>query len=103
MDRRPKSGGRKRGTPNHRTTELSEFLESIRFSVPEKLGEILPKLSHEKQADVLLKLMEYLYPKRKALDLTTDMPLAEPNIVICLPDNGRGDSDVTSQTRSLPT
>lgn len=62
--------GRKKGTPNKKTLVLSEILDSLDCDVPSKLIEILNQLEPEKQADVLLELMSYLFPKRKALELT---------------------------------
>jgi len=67
-DRRPSASGRKKGTPNKRTLLLSESLENLKLDVPTRLNELLPLLSNEKQADVLLELMGYLYPKRKPLE-----------------------------------
>lgn len=57
--------GRQKGTPNRRTQRLAEVLEEGGINVPLRLLRILPKLPPEKQADVLLGLMPYLYPKRK--------------------------------------
>lgn len=66
-----KTGGRKKGTPNKRTLHLFENLNSVGLDVISKLSEILPQLPIEKQADVLLELMPYIYPKRKAIELST--------------------------------
>lgn len=65
----PKTGGRQKGTPNKRTRELNEIFESINFNIPERLAAIIPALPLEKQADVYLKLMEFQYPKRKAVEV----------------------------------
>ena len=65
-----KGSGRKKGTPNKKTLILSEILESLDCRVTEKLTELLPQLDPDKQADVLLELMSYLFPKRKALEVT---------------------------------
>lgn len=62
--------GRKKGTPNKKTLVLTDILESLDCDVTQKLTEILPQLQPEKQADVLLELMSYIFPKRKALELT---------------------------------
>ncbi|OFZ15713.1 MAG: hypothetical protein A2Z20_08960 [Bdellovibrionales bacterium RBG_16_40_8] len=59
-----KTGGRKRGTPNARTVMLGEALAILECDVPKRLVELLPRLEPDKQADVLLELMKYLYPKR---------------------------------------
>jgi hypothetical protein len=74
-----KYGGRKKGTPNKTTKELSEFFESIGFCIPEKIHKILKKLEPEKQVEVLLKLMEYIYPKRKALEVHQEIDMKPPN------------------------
>lgn len=64
--------GRAKGTPNKKTQVLVEILEAKDFNVPAKLielvngGLLLPK----EQADVLLELMQYVYPKRKAVEMT---------------------------------
>jgi hypothetical protein len=65
---KPKTGGRKTGTPNKRTVILREVLESLDFDLPKRLIELLPDLDKPKQADVLLELMSYVYPKRKAVE-----------------------------------
>jgi hypothetical protein len=70
--------GRKKGTPNKKTVVLLEVLELVGLNVPQKLTELLPSLEPEKQADVLLELLSYLYPKRKALDhLGIDGPIVQ--------------------------
>jgi hypothetical protein len=63
-----KIGGRVKGTPNRRTTELKGFFDSVNFSLPEEIYKLLDKLTPEKRLDTLLKLLEYIYPKRKALE-----------------------------------
>ncbi|MBI2602842.1 MAG: hypothetical protein HYW48_07290 [Deltaproteobacteria bacterium] len=60
-----KTGGRKKGTPNKRTAMLSEEFEKIGLHIPSHLSKLLPALSPKDQVDVLLKLMDFLYPKRK--------------------------------------
>lgn len=62
----PKTGGRKKGSLNKKTHDLFQIFENNNFDVPTQLINILPKLDENRQAEVLLKLMEYLYPKRKA-------------------------------------
>lgn len=44
------------------------------LDVPQRLINLLPNLSNEKQADVLLNLMAYLYPKRKAIEHSFEEP-----------------------------
>jgi hypothetical protein len=91
----PKSGGRKKGTPNKSTVKLSEIMLSSQFCMVKELIDLLPSLSKEKQADTLLKLMEFVYPKRKTTEEShryVDEDQEEFSGVIILPDNGRSAS-----------
>jgi len=45
-----------------------EKMRNLNIDVPNKIVEMLPVLSPEKQVDVLLNLMSFLYPKRKATE-----------------------------------
>lgn len=67
-----KTGGRRKGTPNRRTLLLADILEKAGLDVPVRVSELLPALSPKEQVDVLLKLMEYLYPKRKAIEVKNE-------------------------------
>lgn len=62
----PKTGGRQKGTPNKRTEILRDVLEKLDCDVPQRLVTLLPQLSPDRQADVLLELLQYVFPKRKA-------------------------------------
>ena len=64
-----KTGGRQKGCRNKKTLLLQGFFESQGVDVPTKLMSILDQLQPEKQADVLLNLMQYLYPKLKPQEL----------------------------------
>ncbi len=76
----PKTGGRKKGTPNKQTLWLQDQLESQSIDVASKIFEIFPMLAPEKQVDVLLNLLPYLYPKRKPIEM--DVPSdAEDGII----------------------
>lgn len=65
----PKVGGRKKGTPNLETKTLSEILDKNNFEPVNLILSNLPFVTPEKQIDVCLQLMSYLYPKRKALEI----------------------------------
>lgn len=67
-----KTGGRKKGVPNKRTLQLTEALENLNFDVIERLAVLMPELTYEKQVDVCLGLMPYLYPKRKPISPNPD-------------------------------
>jgi hypothetical protein len=69
---RPPNAGRKKGTPNKATQQLREILDAEGLDPAKKLAELLPNLTPEKQADICLKLMDFLYPKRKAVALTNE-------------------------------
>jgi hypothetical protein len=60
-----KTGGRKKGSLNKKTSDLLFVLEKANLNVPERIIELLPTVSPEIQIDILMKLMCFLYPKRK--------------------------------------
>jgi hypothetical protein len=64
----PKTGGRTPGTPNKKTIALKSITEALGLDVPKRIAELLPQLDPAKQVDVLLNLMSYIYPKRKAVE-----------------------------------
>lgn len=64
-----KAGGRKRGAPNRRTEILRDVLERLGCDVPQRLVALLPQLAPDSQARVLMELMSFLYPRRKAVEL----------------------------------
>jgi hypothetical protein len=76
MSRRPglpKTGGRKKGTPNKKTQDLEATLTRLGVDVPTRILEMLPQLEPDKQIDVLMGFMAYLYPKRKAVEQQVQM------------------------------
>lgn len=74
----PKTGGRKKGTPNKSTLGLQDALESHGLDVIGQLAEMMPQLPVEKRADVLINLMSYIYPKRKAVEQTLAIEEKKP-------------------------
>ena len=65
-------GGRAPGTPNKRTTELIERLVELECDPVEGLARIAadPNTDAVLRARVYADLLPYLYPKRKAVELT---------------------------------
>lgn len=66
----PKTGGRKKGTPNVRTLDLLTILEQ--YGV-DPLGEILTAcegLPKRDKIKIYLEILPYLYPKRKVVEAT---------------------------------
>lgn len=66
-----KTGGRKKGTPNKKTLGLEDALEAHGLNIIAELSTLMPQLPADKKADVLLNLMGYLFPKRKAVELVS--------------------------------
>lgn len=75
-----KTGGRRPGTPNKRSGVISERFEELGLDPLEGLIDIArdPKTDVELRARILLDLIGYLYPKRKALDTS---PTASRSVV----------------------
>ena len=76
-----KTGGRKKGTPNKRTVDFIERLGDF------DLVAELKKLYHSTKDDnlkgqILKTLMEYAYPKRKAVEMSADMNVNTDSIQI---------------------
>ena len=67
-----KTGGRRAGTPNKKSTVVSERFEELGLDPVKELTAIAlsPEVDVELRARVLMDLMGYLYPKRKALDVS---------------------------------
>lgn len=75
---KPAGSGRKRGAPNKRTLDLESTLARHGLDVVGKIAEILPSLPAEKQADVLIDMMSYLFPKRRAVEQTVEVQASGP-------------------------
>jgi hypothetical protein len=65
-----KTGGRVAGTPNRKTREIGELLESLNCNPIEGMVRIAmnPEASLELRGRMHAELAQYVYPKRKALD-----------------------------------
>jgi hypothetical protein len=61
----PKTGGRQKGTPNKRTALMADLLESQGICLVDIILMIVPVLEPNKQVDVLMGLLPYVYPKRR--------------------------------------
>ena len=65
-----KTGGRVKGTPNQRSLLFEEELRRLEFDLPSRILDLLPELSPDKQMDAMLRLMEFVFPKRRLSDDT---------------------------------
>ena len=69
----PKTGGRQKGTPNKKTADLQSTLINLGFDLLDEIVKTIPDLKPDKKADVLLELMGFLYPRRKAIAYTDEI------------------------------
>jgi hypothetical protein len=69
-----RTGGRKAGTPNRKTREVAELLETLNCNPIEGMVSIAtdPRASLELRARMYAELAQYVYPKRKAVELAGD-------------------------------
>nr|BFD58107.1 hypothetical protein CKG001_02140 [Bdellovibrio sp. CKG001] len=88
---KPSGSGRKKGTPNKKSQLLEDIFASNNFNVPEQLISLLPKLSPDKQATILLSLMDYIYPKRKSVESSQRETAGDNHITVTFVEakNGR--------------
>jgi hypothetical protein len=71
MQKKDKTGGRNKGTPNKVTTELrvriSNFLDAKFDTILDEFNELEPK----DKVNLYLKLIEYVIPKMRSFEETT--------------------------------
>lgn len=75
MAKGKKTGGRKAGTPNKKTTELQDKLIDSGFDPIQELIEIAVDLQTSKdlKTKICSDLAQYVYPKRKAVEHSGEM------------------------------
>jgi hypothetical protein len=66
-----KTGGRKKGTPNARSSDLVSKFDSLEFDVVAELLDSVRMLDPRNKANVLVQLLGFLYPRRKAVELVS--------------------------------
>jgi hypothetical protein len=98
----PKTGGRRQGTPNRATLTVAEKLEALGCDPIEGMARIAmdEKNPVEIRGRYYSELAQYLYPKRKPLDLSVGHPTVT-NVITKL-DSSSGGSDVGNQPDSEP-
>ncbi|HIN68327.1 MAG TPA: hypothetical protein EYM93_03530 [Methylococcales bacterium] len=88
---RPRTGGRKKGTPNKKTLEVLEQISALDYDPITTMV----KISQQAMADenyalagqMAKELAQYVYPKRKAVEHFTDEPAEWPKITINITDD----------------
>src|SRR6516164_7321184 len=104
-----KTGGRKAGTPNRTIREISELLESLGHNPIEAMVCIAtdPEASLELGGRMNAELAQYVYPKRKAVEVAGDQAnLHIPNkisIVMMDPRTGNEKAIGSTEPSALPT
>lgn len=66
---KPKTGGRKKGTPNKKTQLLAEAFENLNFDIASILADTIPELEPKDKVYACLKIMDFIYPKRKSITI----------------------------------
>jgi hypothetical protein len=74
-----KTGGRTKGTPNKRSSELKQALEDNGIDPVSVITDVLPELTPKEKLNAMLSLMPYIYPKRKPIEISFTPPPEKPN------------------------
>jgi len=71
-----KTGGRTAGTPNRKTREVAELLRSLNCDPIEGMVQIAQNenCTMELRGKMFSELAQYLYPKRRATELSAEEP-----------------------------
>jgi hypothetical protein len=87
-----KTGGRKAGTPNKRTVEVTERLRELGCDPIEGMARLAmdEKNTPELRGRMHAELASYVAPKRKALELDAGRDNQEFRLTIRFPDESRG-------------
>lgn len=60
-------GGREKGTPNRKSQLIESLINVDEINLPGEILKCCENLKPLEKAQIMLKLMEYIYPKRKAI------------------------------------
>jgi hypothetical protein len=98
----PKTGGRKKGTPNKATLTIAEKLEALGWDPLEGLAGIAMDLKNppELRARCHWEALPYLYPKRRPIDSSVERSTSM-NMITNL-DSAPEGHDVGNQPSSKP-
>ena len=73
----PKSGGRKKGTPNKITFGLRDFISKLLFKNRKQIELDLQELTPKERILMLDKLLQYVIPKQREFDINAELPNKE--------------------------
>lgn len=68
----PKTGGRKKGTPNKATLSIERKLAEKGIDVIDEIINLLSQLDPPYKMRIYLNLLEYIYPKRKSIEISLE-------------------------------
>lgn len=93
----PKTGGRQKGSSNKLNSLKSQTIEKISSKYQHDPLEALFEIAYDKaqpielRVSVLKEITQYLYPKKKSVELTGQIEF-NPQIEVYLPDNGTSET-----------
>lgn len=73
----PKSGGRKKGTPNKITFGLRDFISKLLFKNRKQIELDLQELTPKERILMFDKLLQYVIPKQREFDINAELPNKE--------------------------
>jgi hypothetical protein len=87
----PKTGGRSKGTPNKKSQFLSDVFERHGIDLGDELVRIYKQsVFSEEKLQIIYKVLDYCYPKRKAIENDSDEDNSNaPQVILTMPSNGR--------------
>ena len=65
------------------------MIDSNKFDLPQMMLDSALELPPTERATILLKLMEFIYPKRKAVDIKSESSISNPIVRVVIPSNSR--------------
>lgn len=90
---KPHLSGRKPGTPNKRTLMRIDVEQILTSKNYDPIADVIDQLALIEnpvdRAQIALKLAEFVFPKRKAVEHTGQIDINSQQVVIMLPSNGR--------------
>jgi hypothetical protein len=75
-NKRPKTGGRQKGTPNKLTSELKELIGAFTVGNWGQFVKAVNSLDPKEQAEVFIKLLKYVVPAQQKIELDGDLKTA---------------------------